>query len=133
MRNILAPILVGSQMLIVMPQIATGQPVPSAAPIQVAGDADTTPDRETYTQKARGDLQEWQKKLHDFSERTEAKGQKDAALARHDLDEAWTKAEAESRKLQTASSAEWENARISYEKASRELADRWHRVVGPDK
>jgi len=35
--------------------------------------------------------------------------------------------------LQIASSEDWESDKISYEEASRELADAWHRIDGEDK
>ena len=37
-------------------------------PVQLAAVGDSTADRDTYTQRARDEMQEWQRKLHDFSE-----------------------------------------------------------------
>jgi len=37
-------------------------------------------------------MQEWQRKLHDFSEKAEAKGKEAANAAENDLNKAWTKA-----------------------------------------
>ncbi|HEV7982365.1 MAG TPA: hypothetical protein VGP86_05670, partial [Xanthobacteraceae bacterium] len=66
-------------------------------------------------------------------EKAKTDGQKDAAAAQHDLNEAWAKTQAEARKLQAASAEDWERAKISYEKASQELADAWHRIGSGDK
>src|SRR5579863_4418636 len=116
---------------------AAGPSISPAMSIQLTpgsyAGAHATADRDSYAQKARAELQEWQQKLHDFSEKAEAAGRKDTIAAEHDLNEAWKKTEAEARKLQTASAAEWESAKISYEKASRELADAWHRIAGASK
>jgi CRISPR/Cas system-associated protein Csm6 len=78
-------------------------------------------------------MQEWQQKLHDFSEKAEAKGQASTIAAEHDLNGAWTKTEAEADKLQTASAADWESAKISYEEASRDLAGTWDKIRPEDK
>jgi hypothetical protein len=49
------------------------------------------------------------------------------------LTKAWTKAEAASRKLQTVGAKDWESAKTSFEKASRELAEAWDKIRSPDK
>ena len=45
---------------------AAGQSISSDTPIQLAAGGASTADRDTYTQKARDDVDEWQRKLHDF-------------------------------------------------------------------
>lgn len=72
-------------------------------------------------------MQDWQQKLHAFSETAKAKGEKAGDAAAHELNTAWTKAQAQAHKLQTAGAEDWESAKASYEKASRELADAWDR------
>ena len=49
------------------------QPPQSAASSRVAVVADWKAEREAYVQKARDDVQEWQRKLHEFSEKTRTK------------------------------------------------------------
>ena len=73
-------------------------------------------------------MQEWQRKLHDFSEKAAAKGKEAGNAAENDLNKAWTKADAASRKLQTVGAEGWESAKTSFEKASHELADAWHKI-----
>jgi len=60
-------------------------------------------------------MQEWQQKLHDFSEKAEEAARN---AAENDLDKAWTKAEAASRNLQAVGGEGWESAQASDEKAS---------------
>jgi len=98
----------------------------------LAAGNDTKADRNTYTQQARDEIQEWQRKLHDFSERAEAKGKEAANAAENDLNKAWTKAEAASRQLQTVGAEGSERAKTSFEKASRELAEAWHKIRPQD-
>jgi hypothetical protein len=132
-KSFVASILVGSFMLVGVLPAATSRSISSDTPIQLAAGSDSTTDKDTYTQKARDDLQEWQRKLHDFSEKAETAGRRDASEAEHDLNAAWKKTQGELRQLQAASSEDWEAAKSSYEKASHELADTWHRIVGGDK
>jgi hypothetical protein len=105
----------------------------SGAPVRLAADGDSTADRDTYTQKARDQMQEWQRKLHDFREKAEAEGKEVGTAAENDLNKAWTKAEAASRKLQTVGAEGWESARTSFETASHELAEAWHKIHPDDK
>ena len=58
-------------------------------------------------------MDEWQQKLHDFSEKAKAKGQQEGNAAENELKAAWTKVEAEQHKLQSASAEGWESAKIS--------------------
>jgi hypothetical protein len=128
MQRFIASIVIGPLMLIGALPVAAGQSVRSDTQIQSAAGSDSTGDRESYTRKARDDVQEWQQKLHDFGAVAATKGHKDAIAAQRDLDEAWAKTQAEARRLQTSSTDAWASARISYEKASGELAGAWDRV-----
>jgi small-conductance mechanosensitive channel len=101
--------------------------------VQTATSADSTPYQATYIQRARSDMQEWQKKLKDFSERTAAEANRESNAADNDLKAAWAKTQVEAGKLQTASADGWENAKISFEKASRELSDAWDKIRPQDK
>ena len=73
-------------------------------------------------------MQEWQRKLHDFSVRAEANGKEAGNAADTDLQKAWTRTEAASRRLQTVGAEGWDRARTSFEQASRDLAAAWDRV-----
>ncbi len=123
MRILTAAIVVGP--LLLSGTLAAGQ-------VQVAA-GDATADRDTYAQKARDEMQQWQRKLHDVGAQAEAKGQEAGNAAGNDLNAAWSKAEAASRKLQAAGAEGWESAKTSYEQASHELAEAWHRIHPDDK
>ena len=136
MRILTASIVIGPLVLIGTLPAAAGQstlPLGSGAPVQLAAGGDSTAERDTYTQKARAEMQEWQRKLHDFSEKAAAKGKEAGNAAENDLNEAWTKAEAASRQLQTVGAEGWERAKTSFEKASHELAEAWHKIHPEDK
>jgi hypothetical protein len=136
MRILTAAIVFTPLMLIGASPALAGQPVsllPSNAPVRLAADTASTTDHDTYMQRAKDELQEWQRKLHDFSEQAKAKGQTASDSTGNELNEAWNKTEAASHRLQTASADGWENAKISFEKASNNLADAWHKVHPEEK
>jgi hypothetical protein len=95
--------------------------------------ADVKTERDTYTQKALGDIHEWKRKLNDFSKTADAKGKEAGNASENELKQAWTKADAASRKLQVAGDDDWETARASFEDASHELAGDWNKVQIRDK
>jgi len=136
MRILTAAIVFAPLILIgALPALA-GQPVslsPSNAPVRLAADTASTTDRDTYIQRAKDELQEWQRKMHDFGEQAKAKGQTASDSTGSELNEAWDKTEAASHRLQTASADGWESAKISFEKASHNLADTWHKVHPEEK
>ena len=101
---------------------------PSNAAIQLADDANSTSDRNSYLQRVKNEMQEWQRKLHDFSLQSKDKGQSARDSSGNALNDAWNKTRAASHKLQTASAERWESAKTSFEKASRRLGDAWHQV-----
>jgi hypothetical protein len=134
MRILIASVVIGPLMLIGALPAAAGPsalPPDSGGSVRMAAAGDATADKDSYTQKAQDQMQEWQRKLHDFSVKAEAKGKEASAAAKNDLNQAWTKAEAASRKLQTVGAEGWESAKVSYEKASRELTDAWDKM-GPE-
>jgi len=127
------PIVVGSLFLIGILPAVSGQPIVAVTSGQLAANADAVADRDTYTLKASVDIQEWQHKLHVFSASAEANGKEASNTAATDLDDAWSRTEAASRKLQDVGTEGWENAKAMYEKASRDLTDAWNKVQHGDK
>jgi hypothetical protein len=129
MRTIAASIVIGSLMLIgALPAAGQSNPAPAAsAPVGLAG-GNTAADRARYTQKARDEMQAWQRKLHDFSLRADASGKEMGNAADSDLNKAWTRTESASRRLQIVGAEGWDRARTSFEQASRDLAAAWGRV-----
>lgn len=121
MRILFASIVIAPLVLFGALPAAAGQSISSNTPVQLAAGGDSTADRDTYIQNGRNFMREWQQKLHDFSERAKAKGDQEGNAARNDLNVAWTKADAEQHKLQSASAEGWESAKASFEKASHDL------------
>ncbi|MGA2818796.1 MAG: hypothetical protein ABSE67_21395 [Xanthobacteraceae bacterium] len=133
MRIILVSIVLGPLMLFSVLPAAAGQSISSDTTVQLAAGAASTADRDTYTQKARDAMYEWQQKLHDFSEKAKAKGREEGNAAENELNAALTKAEAEQHKLESASAEDWESAKISFEKASHDLKEVWDKIRPDDK
>jgi hypothetical protein len=136
MKIFTAAIVIGPLLLVGALPAGAGQSVPalgSNAPVRLAAGGDTAADRGTYTQKARNDMQVWRRKLHDFSKKAGASGKEAGNAAMTDLNRAWVKTEAASRKLQTVGADGWEHAKTSFEQASHELADTWDKVRSQDK
>ena|SRR5579863_441623 len=133
MRILTAAIVIGPLTLIGALPSAAGQSISSDTPIQLAAGVNSPADRETYTQKARDEMQEWQQKLHDFSANAETKGKEAGNAVERELNEAWTRTEAASRQLQTVGDEGWDSAKTSYEKASHDLVEAWQKVHSVDK
>src|SRR5579862_2897494 len=130
--RILATAIVFAPLLLVgvLPANA-GQPASLSSPSTPAGavaGTDSATGRNTYMERARDEVQEWQRKLHDFSQQSKDKGQSAGKSSGNKLNEAWNKTRVASHKLQTASAERWESAKTSFEKASRRLGDAWHQV-----
>jgi hypothetical protein len=128
MRFLNTSIAIASFVLIGGLQIATGQPVASATPIQLAAGAGPTSDRDTYTRAMQDDMLLWQQKLHDYGEIARARAHQTDAAAESALDTAWAKTQVEAHKLPAATAEGWASAKASYEQASHALADAWDKV-----
>ena len=100
----------------------------SGASVPTPAGVDAAADRNTYKQKARDEMQEWQRKPHDFETKAAVNGSKVGDAAKMDLNEAWARTKAASRQLETASVEGWDSAKTSFEAASRELAVAWDRI-----
>jgi hypothetical protein len=129
MRFLVVSIIAALALASAAPAAAQSKPGSgSGAAVQLAAAHDSTADRERYTRKKRDDMQEWQRKLHAFGEKIRAKATQAHNSAGDDLDKAWTRAEAASRRLETASSEDWDSAKISFERASHKLDLAWRKI-----
>jgi hypothetical protein len=136
MNLLTTSIVIGPLMLFGALPAAAGQSpreLGSGTVVQLAVAGDPAGDRDSYTQKARNDMEDWQRKLHDVGDKAEAKGKEVGNAADSDLNQAWTKAKAASEKLQTMGAEGWDGAKASYEHASHDLSDTWHRIHPDDK
>jgi hypothetical protein len=103
------------------------------AAIRVVPVDDTSSDRDSFTQKAETQMQDWQRKLDAAAQGAKAKGEEGGAAASKALDHAWTRTKEASHQLQTTTGDGWEKAKAEYEKASQALATQWHKVYPGDK
>jgi hypothetical protein len=113
---------------------AAGQSTQSSQPAassRVAAAADWKTEREAYVRKARDEVQEWQRKQHDFREKT--RNSEANITTRKHFNMAWTEVEDASRKLETAGAEDWESAKGSFYKASQRLAAVWEKIKSQDK
>src|SRR5579872_5758880 len=111
MRILTAATVIGPLLLIGASPATAGQSIATGMPLHLAAAGDSATARDTYVQKARDAMHEWQQKLHDFSEKAKAEGQKEGNAAEVDLNLAWTKVKAESDRLVTASAEGWDSAK----------------------
>jgi hypothetical protein len=110
---------------------AAGQsihPTQPTASFRVAAVADWKAERDTYIQKARDEVQEWQRKLHDLREKTKTRNSEASITARNDFNTAWIETEDAFHKLETVGAEDWESAKTSYNKASQKLATIWEKI-----
>lgn len=89
---------------------------------------DSASDRNTYTQRARSEMQEWRRKLDEFGDSAHVKAKEANKVAVDDLNKAWTRTEDASRRLENAGADDWRSAKASYKVASRKLTLAWHKV-----
>jgi hypothetical protein len=100
----------------------------SGASVRLVVAHDSTADRETYTQKARDEMQLWQQKLHEFDAKVQAKATTAQTKAAKDLDNAWTEAKSASDRLDTAGERDWSRAKASFQTASHKLDLAWRQI-----
>ena len=111
----------------------TFSPYASGKPLQLVAQGSFSAKKDEYVQRSKAELLEWQEKLKSFGETVDAKGQQATAATKAGLQQAWAKTELESRKLETASADGWESAKSSFERASQNLKDTWHKVHPEEK
>ena len=107
------------------------QPTQPTASFGGAAAADWKAERNTYVQKARDEMQEWQRKLHDLRE--ERRNSEANIKTRKHFNTAWTEVEEASRKLETAGAENWQSAKVSFHQASQRLAAVWEQIKNQDK
>jgi len=125
MKTFIASVMAGSFLLIAaLP--AAGQSARSVNSNALA--LNSASDRDTYIQMARGEVREWQQKMRDFSDGAQTKATEANKVAVDDLTRAWTRTEAASHRLENAGTADWQDAKASYQAESRKLVLAWHKV-----
>jgi hypothetical protein len=115
-------------MRILATSIILGSMVLAGAPPPAAGQSNDDTSRSSFTQHAEYDMHQWQQKVRDFGRHAKATGQQGASTAKHDLDDAFTKAKLAADKLRTVGADGWHGAKKTYQDASHDLADTWSRI-----
>jgi hypothetical protein len=128
-----ASIVVGSLMLIGALPAGADQQGSSNAHTQWTAVGGSSADHDTYAQKVRGDMQDWQQRLQAFGEKAKSQGRQADNATANALNAAWSRTQEGAHKLQTATAEGWESAKASYEKASNDLAGAWARIRPEDK
>jgi len=132
MRILSASIVIGPLILIGALPAAAGQaPVAldPGAPVRLAA-GDSTADRNSTLKRRSTKCGNGNESCMTSARKRRPSGKESGNAAENDLNEAWTKAEAASRQLQTVGA---EGAQTSFEKASHELAEAWHEIHPDDK
>jgi uncharacterized membrane protein len=86
-------------------------------------------ERESYTQRAQGEMRIWQQKLSDFDAKVQVKATDAQANASKDLDSAWAETKTASARLETAGEADWASAKASFKAASDRLDVAWRKLT----
>lgn len=102
-------------------------------PVGMSKTRDAAAERSNFTQQARDEVRDWERKLHDFDAKARAKATEAETTASKELDSAWTETKAASDRLETASEKDWDSAKASFMTASNNLAEAWHKVNPTDK
>jgi len=103
-------------------------PQASGPPRQLAAEGEFGAKKDEYVQKSKSEVAEWRRKVDELKAKSQTKGREASSASERHLHEAWAKTEAESHKLEGASADGWENAKSSFEKASQNLKDAWHKL-----
>jgi hypothetical protein len=133
MRILSTSTVVGSVLLIgligTLPAASQSvQPTQPTISLKVAAVADWKAERDAYVQKARDEVQAWQRKLHDLREKARTKNSEENITAQNNLNAAWTEADDAFHRLETVGTEDWESAKTSYNKASLKLAAIWEKI-----
>ena len=133
MRILSTSTVVGSVLLIgligTLPAASQSvQPTQPTVSQKVAAVADWKAERDAYVQKARDEVQAWQRKLHDLREKARTQNSEENITAQNNLNAAWTEADDAFHRLETVGTEDWESAKTSYNKASLKLAAIWEKI-----
>jgi hypothetical protein len=126
MRLRATPVLLAPLLLAALPAHATGPSLPPNANVRLVADDDEG--RSSFTQQAQDDMQEWQRKVHDFGRQAKATGQHGVRSAKDDLNTAFSKAKLAADRLHTVGADGWQGAKASFQQARHDLRDTWDRI-----
>ena len=100
----------------------------ASARVLLAANNDSPIARDSYVQKARADVEGWRSRIEKASDNAFAKGKHMGKATKNDLSAALSKAETASARLESVATEGWENAKVDYEKASKDLQKAWSKI-----
>lgn len=101
---------------------ASADPGAQAQPVEATAPA---ADRSATVEKAKAQLSDWRIKLDAYAEKVRVESQPARTEAAEDLNKAWAKTKDAAARLETASAAEWANAKAEFNKQSDAMAASW--------
>nr|WP_294522899.1 hypothetical protein [uncultured Rhodopila sp.] len=119
-----ASAMLGAAALVWLSPAVLAQPATPDTPIA----APAASQRDTYIVRSEAELDDWQAKLLRFCEEAKVQARSDRAATKADLLAALDKAEAGAFRLQTAGAESWDDARMSYERATGDLEVAWDKA-----
>ena len=130
MRTVATRRLMGVLVLLGGAAVASAMPNSPArsAPVLVADTNDFATTRDAYLTKAQDELQSWQQRIDQWTDQAKTKGSAAGNEAQRNLDKAWVDVKANWRKLQAAAPQAWDQARASFEDASKRMKSAWEKI-----
>lgn len=113
-------------------QAQAAEPSPAIRAQRVPADSESptmSARRSAYLQQAHNLYAQWQDKMRKWSTQAARKGRTADDAARENLARAWSDMQADWRRLQVSSAADWDKARSAFEAASHRMKDVWHNVA----
>jgi len=140
MKIIIAPIVVGLLVLAGAAPAAAQSTSHKSTSVGAATTHDPAAERNNYTNHAQGEMDMWERKLHDFNAAVETNATEAQTSASKNLDSAWTETKTAWSQLVhvglnvgTAGANDWDSAKASFQTASDKLAVAWQKVNPADK
>ena len=116
---------------IVAPLVLAGVAPASADPAAQAKPVEATApvaDRSATVDKAKAQLSDWRIKLDAYAEKIRVESEPARTEAAEGLNKAWAKTKDAEARLETASAAEWANAKAEFNKDYDAMAARWAKI-----
>ncbi len=101
---------------------ASADPAAQAQPVEAATPA---ADHNATIEKAKAQLSDWRIKLDAYAEKAKTESQPKRTEAAEDLNKAWAKTKDATARLETASAAEWADAKVEFNKDYDAMAASW--------
>lgn len=131
MKILIAPIVIATLALAAAsPAVAQSKAgSDQSTSVGMATTRDAAAERESYMQRAQGEVRIWQQKLHDFEAKVQGKATEAETNASKELDGAWSETKTAYARLETVGEKDWDSAKASFKTASNKLDVAWHKLT----